>query len=84
MSTSPDSAGETCVHAPYECHRVSYPWRYAVTRQEILPDGRLFTRFIRWSDDGDPQFPCLCECGPCEGWRQLKADVDGPVILPAE
>ena len=64
-----------CAHAPYPCHQVSYPWRYIVGSRRNP---------VRWSDDDDPPFPCLCKCTPCEEWRQMKAQIDGPVVLPTE
>jgi len=74
--------GTACRHEPYECYRVSFPWPYAVTRPFTWPSGQVSPMFVRWSDDGDPPFPCLCTCSGCEDWRRLKAQVDGPVILP--
>ena len=63
-----------CTHAPYPCEQVSFPWRYIVGS---------FLKPVRWSTEDDPPFPCLCTCEPCEVWRDLKAQVDGPVVLPA-
>lgn len=68
-----------CLHGPYHCSEVSYPWAYRVTRNG--PDG---PEHIRWSDKNDPQFPCLCKCMPCSDWRALREQVDGPVVLPAQ
>jgi hypothetical protein len=71
-----------CDHDGWHCSKVSYPWPYAVTRAVTRPDGGTVPEFIRWSHENDPPFPCLCKCGPCRDWRDLKAQIDGPVILP--
>ncbi len=68
----------SCKHEGYHCSRVSYPWPYLVTRRE--PDGTITV--VRWSDENDPPFPCLCACSSCSVWRDLKAQIDGPVTLP--
>ena len=51
-----------CIHEPYHCSKVSYPWPYAVTRAWDHPDGSAVAVFIRWSTPDDPPFPCLCTC----------------------
>ena len=79
-----------CRHAGYHCSLVSFPWPYAVTRA-VTPGVPVKRRklirgaeFIRWSTPDDPPFPCLCRCVPCCDWRATKAEIDGPVVLPAE
>ena len=77
-----------CRHAGYHCSLVSFPWAYAVTRAvtpgQVVPRRKLIrgAEFIRWSTPQDPPFPCLCQCGPCCDWRAIKAEIDGPVVLP--
>ena len=72
----------SCRHDPYNCSLVSYPWRYAVTRAITLTNGQVVPEFIRWSTPDDPMFPCLCTCGECCDWRETRAEIDGPIILP--
>jgi hypothetical protein len=75
----------TCEHEGYHCSRISYPWRYAITRAVPHPtDDVMVPVFIRWSNDDDPEFPCVCDCDDCNDWRELKASIDGPVVLPTE
>lgn len=62
-----------CTHDGYHCSKLILERHYAVTCKG---------KFVRWSDENDPPFPCLCKCPECEDWRSTQAEIDGPVILP--
>lgn len=75
--------GMQCLHKDYHCSEVSTPWTYAITKA-VQRNGVIVAEFIRWSDEYDPPSQCLCKCDGCDDWRETKAEIDGPVIMPTE
>ena len=75
----------TCEHEGYHCSRLILSRHYMVTRAIPHPtDDVMIPEFIRWANENDPPFPCLCDCDDCNTYRELKESIDGPVILPTE